>query len=82
MKYILFQQWGYRSTTANNTTPVIFPVSLKKNYVTFAMHSGTGSAVCIENYTTHTLLGVQIIVRDMNGIINTGWIVYWFVIGV
>lgn len=81
-----YKQWGYSTTYLGNysypVANVNFPITFKNNYIIFSMHSGNQPVSVNELYTSHTLFKTILEAISSDNQKNSGWMMYWFAIGI
>ena len=81
----LILQYGVTNSYLGNypyaACNVNFPINFTKNYIIFAMHSGTQPVMINELYTSHTLSKTVLEAIACDGSKSPNWIINWVAIG-
>lgn len=81
----LILQYGLTNSYLGNypyaACNVNFPINFTKNYIIFAMHSGTQPVMINELYTSHTLSKTVLEAIAYDGSKSPNWIINWVAIG-
>ena len=80
----LIMQWGDGTSNASGQLSITFPIAFTSSdfaYRIVCMHSGTGPAMVIEQFTARTLTGTSLGIFNTSGLPVQGGVIRWFAIG-